>query len=150
MGIAILSVMQTFFYEDLAYTNFLIGLLFAGFGAGMLIGGVGFGMLGDRLKVQTVLILTTILYMVLILSVLVLPIWVFEVALPLFLAVGIITGGYEATQLRIGMENSPGILSGTVFNLYASISKIGQIAIGGILIGLIASFTNFSIGWQLA
>jgi hypothetical protein len=55
-------------------------------------------------------------------------------AMVFFFLVGFVNGEYEATQMRIGMDNSPSIVGGSVYNLYNSLSNVGQIAIGSIAI----------------
>jgi hypothetical protein len=67
-----------------------------------------------------------------------------------FFMVGFVNGGYEATQMRIRMDNSPSIVGGSIFNLYNSLSNIGQIALGSILIAAFIEIVgDYRFGWQL-
>jgi MFS family permease len=52
--------------------------------------------------------------------------------------------------MRIGMDNSPSVVAGTMYNLYNSLSNVGQIAIGAIAIGLLVEMLgDFRLGWQI-
>ena len=65
--------------------------------------------------------------------------------------IGAINGGYEATQMRIGMEYSQGPIAGSLYNWYMSISNIGQITLGAIVIGqLAAPLGGFTYSMQAA
>ena len=66
-----------------------------------------------------------------------------------FGAIGFVDGGYEATQMRIGMDFSARILAGTSFNLYNSLSNIGQIAVGAVLIAILADSFGYKLAWQV-
>ena len=48
--------------------------------------------------------------------------------------VGFGLGGYESFQLKVIQESSPDEFEGTAFSLWTSISNIGQIAIGAVLL----------------
>jgi MFS family permease len=150
-GIAILSILQTFLEEGLGFTNTTIGIVFAIFSAGMFIGAVVFGLLGDRIAVRVTLPITALAYTVVILSILALDVTIPMIASVFFFAVGLVNGGYEATQMRISMDNSPVVAAGTMYNLYNSISNLGQVAIGAILIAMfVEAVGDYRIGWQLA
>ena len=58
-----------------------------------------------------------------------------------FVYIGILgfgLGGYEAFQLKVIQESSPDDLEGTAFSLWTSISNIGQIAVGAVILTNIA------------
>jgi MFS family permease len=150
-GIAILPIMQTFLEEGAGYSDISIGIIFMLFSVGMFLGAVVFGLLGDRLTVKLTLVATTVFYAILIVFVIFLNLSVFETAAGFFLIVGIANGGYEATQMRISMDHSPQSISGTMYNLYNSLSNVGQLAIGAIVIAFFVELFggNYQLGWQL-
>lgn len=151
-AIAILVVMQTYLESPTGagFLNATIGFILFVFAIGMFIGSVLFGALGDRITVRMTLPFTTAFYSILIFSILFLSMTDITVMTVLFFFVGIANGGYEATQMRIGMDNSPSIVAGTMYNLYNSLSNIGQLAIGAIAIGLLVDVLgDFRLGWQI-
>ncbi|MBN2231083.1 MAG: hypothetical protein JW779_15975 [Candidatus Thorarchaeota archaeon] len=100
---------------------------------------------------KTTLPFTTIIYAAIIFIVLFIDLSVVEIASIFFFFVGFANGGFEATQMRISMDHSPRIVSGTMYNLYNSLSNLGQIAIGAIVIAaLVQIFASYQIGWQFA
>ncbi len=112
---------------------------------------VVFGLLGDQIAVRVTLPFTALAYTIVILSILALDVTIPLVASAFFFAVGLANGGYEATQMRISMDNSPVVAAGTMYNLYNSISNLGQVAIGAILIAMfVEAIGDYRIGWQLA
>lgn len=150
-GIAILAIMQTYLDESVGFDNTTIGVIFVIFSLGMFCGAVVFGLLGDKVSVRLTLPITTAFYALLVMTVLLLNLGDFAIASAFFLLVGIANGGYEATQMRISMDNSPSIVAGSMYNLYNSLSNLGQTAIGAILIAaLVDALGDFRLGWQLA
>ncbi len=150
-AIAILSIMQTFLDESLGFDNTTIGIVFAIFSVGMFAGALTFGLLGDRISIKYTLPVTTTVYAILVMSVLVINISMASIAMVFFFGVGIANGGYEATQMRISMDNSPAIAAGTMYNFYNSLSNVGQIALGAIIIAaFVEFFGSFALGWQIA
>jgi MFS family permease len=120
------------------------------FSVGMFVGALTFGLLGDRIDVKSMLLFTTVLYTIMIASVIALDLSLMTTAAVFFFAVGIANGGYEATQMRISMDHSLPSISGTMYNLYNSLSNIGQLAIGAIVIAFFVEiFSSYQIGWQL-
>ncbi|MBD3408292.1 MAG: MFS transporter [Candidatus Lokiarchaeota archaeon] len=152
-GISILAILQTYLETGLGFDLVTVGIVFLIFSIGMFIGAIIFGLLGDKLSVLQTLPVTTILYTVIILSVLIIDTSDWAIAAIFFFLVGLANGGYEATQMRISMDNSPAIVGGTMYNFYNSISNLGQIAIGAILIAYLGEVVfsgNLQLGWQLA
>ena len=150
-AIAILAIMQTYLDEAVGFDNATIGVIFVIFSLGMFTGAVVFGLLGDKVSVRLTLPITSAIYAILVISVLMLNLGDFAVASTFFLLVGIANGGYEATQMRISMDNSPSIVAGSMYNLYNSLSNLGQTAIGALMIAaLVEALSDFRLGWQLA
>ncbi len=150
-AISILAIMQTYLDESVGFDNTTIGVIFVIFALGMFTGAVVFGLLGDKVSVRLTLPVTSAIYAILVISVLLLNLGDFAVAATFFLLVGIANGGYEATQMRISMDNSPSIVAGSMYNLYNSLSNLGQTAIGALMIAvLVEALSDFRLGWQLA
>ncbi len=155
-AIAILGIMQTFLTEELGFNNATTGFVFMVFSVGMFTGALIFGVLGDRAPVRITLSATTVAYVLVVFSALFINLAVVAVSTAFFLIVGFANGGYEATQMRISMDNSPSVVAGTVYNLYNSVSNIGQLAIGSLLIGALADYLigmgtgSYQQAWQLA
>lgn len=150
-AIAILSIAQTFLEEGLGFDRITVGVVFAVFSIGMFIGAAIFGVLGDKISVRTTLPLTTVLYAVLIFFVIFLDLTDTTLSMVFFFSVGFVNGGYEATQMRIGMDNSPSVVGGSIYNLYNSLSNVGQIALGSIaIVAFVTIVGDYRYGWQLA
>ncbi len=150
-GLAILPIMQTFLQEGIGFDNTTIGIIFMVFSVGMFVGALLFGLLGDRISVKRTLPFTTILYTIMIVTVLFLDLSIMMVSIVFFFLVGFSNGGYEATQMRISMDHSPRIVSGTIYNLYNSLSNLGQIALGAIVIAaLVQILQSYQYGWQIS
>ncbi|MEM4735043.1 MAG: MFS transporter [Candidatus Thorarchaeota archaeon] len=149
-GLAILPIMQTFLQEGVGFNNFTIGIVFMVFSIGMFAGAVFFGLLGDRISVRYTLPFTTAAYAMIVAIVLMIDLGTVPTAIAFFFGVGLINGGYEATQMRISMDYSPRAVSGTMYNLYNSLSNVGQIAIGAIMIAYLVELVgSYQVGWQL-
>lgn len=149
-GITIISLLETFVDEELQYSSSDTGLILMYFAFGMLFGAILFGFLGDRLQIRITLPFTTVLYIVAIAAIFVIEPTMFNDISIYFAIIGFINGGYEATQMRLGMDYSPSIIGGTMFNLYNSLSNIGQFAIGSITIALLIPVIGLEEAWQLA
>lgn len=148
-GVAILPILQTFLEEGVGYDNTTIGFIFAYFSVGMFIGSLLFGLLGDKISVKFTLSATTVLYAILIAFVIFLNFGSIETAVLFFFTVGIVNGGYDTTHMRINMDYSSTSISGTMFNLYNSISNVGMLAIGAITIAtFVEIFGSYQLGWQ--
>jgi hypothetical protein len=100
----------------------------------MFIGAMLMGALGEYLPLMIVYVVNTVFYVAIIVGLIfVAP--QDAAGFYVFLGgIGAINGGYEATQMRIGMEHSQGPIGGTLYNWYMSFSNIGTLAIGPILI----------------
>ena len=85
-------------------------------------------------------------YAALIISTLILPFHNVTIVYIFLVIFGLFNGGFEAGQMRLSMENSVGPLAGTLYGWFMSMSNVGQIGIGAIVIGAIAD----SIGGNLA
>jgi MFS family permease len=150
-AISILPLIQTLLEVGLGFDLVTVGLVFSIFSVGMFLGSLIFGLLGDRVSVRTILPVNSLVYALVIISVLFVNVYDVTYAAIFFFVVGFTAGGYQTTQLRINMDNTPAIASGTIFNLYNSIANVGLIAIGAVTIaafeGLVGSY---QVGWQLA
>jgi MFS family permease len=138
-GIAIISTFTTFLNQTTTIDLNSIGLGTTFFALGQFVGALIIGGLGDLLPLTPVLFLNTAFYIVGIMLLIVIP---YNNLIIIYLIVGIIgaiNGGYEATQMRIGMEYSQGPIAGSMYNWYMSMSNIGQIALGAVIIGQLAT-----------
>ncbi|MHA1110367.1 MAG: MFS transporter [Promethearchaeota archaeon] len=158
MGIALVSVMITFMKnvlniniesaEGLGEVGW--GLVF--FSVGQLIGALTIGGLGQKLKLMWIFIINAVVYAGFILAFL----WIdFEalgaptfptVLYVLVIILGALNGGFETSQMRISMEYSAkvsrGSLTGTMYNWYNSVSNLGQLSIGTLLIAQLVKVLN--------
>jgi len=150
-AISILPTIQTFLDEDLGFDNTSVGFVFAIFSVGMFLGSLLFGLLGDRISVRTTLPLNSVVYAAVIVSALIIDLQVLSVSMIFFFfIIGFTAGGYQTTQLRINMDNTPTIASGTIFNLYNSIANVGLLAIGALTIAAFEGYTgSYQVSWQL-
>ncbi|MBN2156022.1 MAG: MFS transporter [Candidatus Lokiarchaeota archaeon] len=168
MGIALVSVMVTFMSEvlDLDIETAGVGTIGWGlvfFSVGQLIGALSIGGLGQKLNLLWVFVINAIVYTGFILSFL----WIDfealgapELSFPtvlylLVLLLGAINGGYETSQMRISMEYSAkvsrGSLTGTMYNWYNSMSNLGQLSIGTLIIAqLIGAGIRYPVAMQLS
>ncbi len=150
-SISILSLVQTLLEVGLGFDLFTVGIVFSFFSVGLFLGSLTFGILGDRISVRTTLPMNSVIYAAVIISALIINLQHTVSAMVFFFVVGFTSGGYQVTQLRISMDNSPIIVSGTIFNLYNSIANLGLIAIGAISIAAFESYVgSYQIAWQLA
>ena len=150
-SIAILPLIQTLLEVGLGFNLVTVGMVFSIFSVGMFLGSLIFGVLGDRISIQTTLPMNSAVYAVVIISALFLNLHDLTLSMIFFFVVGFTSGGYQTTQLRISMDNTPTIASGTIFNLYNSIANVGLIAIGSLAIASFEGFVgSYQIGWQLA
>ena len=133
-GIAIISTYSTFLNEEVGLAIEGIGLGVTFFALGQFAGALIIGVLGDLLPLLPVLIVNTAAYVGIIISLIFVPLNVTTVLYLVIALVGAINGGYEATQMRLGMEYSQGPIAGSLYNWYMSVSNIGQITLGAILI----------------
>jgi MFS family permease len=149
-AIAILPLIQTLLEVGLGFDLITVGIVFSIFSVGMFLGALIFGVLGDRISVRTTLPMNSAVYAVVILSALFINLQDPTLAMIFFFVVGFTSGGYQTTQLRINMDNTPAVASGTIFNLYNSIANVGLIAIGALAIASFESFVgSYQVGWQL-
>jgi len=150
-AISILPLVQTLLEVGLGFDLTTVGLVFSIFSVGMFLGSLIFGLLGDRISVRTTLPVNSALYAVVVISALFFNLQDLTLAIMFFFVVGFTSGGYQTTQLRINMDNTPVIASGTIFNLYNSIANVGLIAIGALSIAAFEGFVgSYQVGWQLA
>ena len=150
-AISILPLLQTLLEVGLGFNLTTVGLVFSVFSVGLFLGSLLFGILGDRISVRTTLPMNSAIYAVVIVSALIINLQLVTSAMIFFFVVGFTSGGYQVTQLRISMDNSPAIVSGTMFNLYNSIANMGLIAIGAISIAAFEAYVgSYQVGWQLA
>lgn len=165
MGIALVSVMITFMndvigidLETASVGTIGWGLVF--FSVGQLIGALSIGGLGQKLNLLWIFIINAVVYAGLVLSFLWIKWEVFEgVEFPTVLYIltvilGAINGGYETSQMRISMEYSAkvsrGSLTGTMYNWYNSVSNIGQLSLGTLVIAtLVDAGASYPLAMQL-
>jgi MFS family permease len=150
-AIAILPLVQTLLEVGLGFNLATVGLVFSLFSIGLFLGSLLFGVLGDRISVRKSLPMNSAVYAVVIISALFFNLLDLTLAMIFFFLVGFTSGGYQTTQLRINMDNTPVVASGTIFNLYNSIANLGLFAIGALAIAALEGFTgSYQVGWQLA
>ncbi len=150
-AISILPLVQTLLEVGLGFDLTTVGLVFSIFSVGMFLGSLIFGLLGDRISVRTTLPVNSAVYAVVVISALFFNLQDIILAIMFFFVVGFTSGGYQTTQLRINMDSTPVIASGTIFNLYNSIANVGLIAIGALSIAAFEGFVgSYQVGWQLA
>ena len=153
IAIAIVPILQTLLEEGLGFDLITVGIIFMIFAIGWFLGAIIIGVMGDRVSLRTILPVATILYIIAVIAAFILaPFFVdWIITAGFFFLVGLANGGYEATYMRISMDNSPSILAGTMMNLYNSISNIGQLAVGAIIIAYVALLFggNYIIGIQI-
>ncbi len=154
IAIAIVPILQTLLEQGLGFDLITVGIIFMIFAIGWFLGAIIIGVLGDTVSLRTMLPVATALYIISVISALILAPYLFTmtIAAGFFFLVGLANGGYEATYMRIGMDNSPSILGGTMMNLYNSLSNIGQLGIGAIIIAFMAIYVfggNYILGLQI-
>jgi MFS family permease len=150
-AVAIISLIQTLLEVGLGYDLVTVGIVFSAFSIGMFLGALLFGALGDRISVRTTLPINSAIYAAVIMSALIINLQDSTLAILFFFVVGLTSGGYQTTQLRISMDNTPAVASGTIFNLYNSVANLGMIAIGALAIAAFESFVgSYQISWQLS
>jgi MFS family permease len=162
MGIALVSVLIDFMNVEI---NIDIGSAGVGtigwglvfFSIGQLVGALSIGGLGQRLNLMWIFIINAIVYAGIILSFIWLP-WdfyqfqMYRYILYIIVAIlGAVNGGYEVSQMRISQEFSAkvsrGSLTGTMYNWYNSISNVGQLSVGTLII---ASLVNAGVYYPIA
>ncbi|MHA2025919.1 MAG: MFS transporter [Candidatus Thorarchaeota archaeon] len=150
-AVAIFALIQTLLEVGLGFDLVTVGIVFSAFSIGMFLGALIFGTLGDRFSVRTTLPVNSAIYAAVILSALIINLQDLNLAITFFFVVGLSSGGYQTTQLRINMDNTPVVASGTIFNLYNSIANLGMIAIGALAIAAFETLVgSYQISWQLS
>ena len=149
-AVAIFALIQTLLEVGLGFDLVTVGIVFSAFSAGMFLGALIFGTLGDRISVRTTLPMNSAVYAAVIVSALFINLQDTTVAMSFFFLVGLTSGGYQTTQLRINMDNTPAVASGTIFNLYNSVANLGMLAIGALTIAVFETIVgSYQISWQL-
>ncbi|NHJ05291.1 MAG: MFS transporter [Candidatus Heimdallarchaeota archaeon] len=138
-GIAIISTYSTFLNTETSISIEGIGLGVTFFALGQFAGAILIGILGQYLPLFIVIISNTILYVGAIASLIFIPLGNFYLVYIAVAILGAINGGYETTQMRIGMEYSQGPIAGSLYNWYMSMSNVGQITLGSIIIAQLAA-----------
>jgi len=153
MGLSIILVMTTFLNNELGIAVEGIGIGVTFFAIGQFVGSIMFGILGQKLKLDRVLIVNAILYVGLITSFLLFNFFTMRTNFiyNLLALLGLINGGYEVCQMRVSMEYSVGKTAGTLYNWYNSMANIGQVALGVMMISFVQRLTgSFKFGMQIA
>ena len=143
-GITVVSVFTTFVSQETTLELLYVGLGVTVFALGQFVGAGIIGLLGDYLPLAPVLIGTTIVYGGLLGTMFLISTSSLAVIYTIVVFVGAINGGYEATQMRLGMEHSVGPVGGTLYNWFMSISNLGQLTLGAWFIADLASGTRFN------
>ena len=149
-GITVVAVFTTFLKAETSFTIEGIGWGVTAFALGQFFGAAIIGLSGDYLPIFPVLLGTTLIYGGLIGTMFIISGASVATIFVIIAAVGAINGGYEATQMRIGMEHSVGPIAGTSYNWFMSISNLGQLTLGTYLIADIAEQIGFASGMQIA
>ncbi|MEA2071143.1 MAG: MFS transporter [Asgard group archaeon] len=150
-GIAVISTYSTFLNQETGLTIEGIGLGVTFFSLGQFVGALIIGALGDLLALTPVLFGNTLLYIGGIASLIFIPMDNNIILYTIISLIGAINGGYEATQMRIGMEFSQGPIAGSMYNWFMSISNLGQITLGAIIIGQLAGpLGGYQVSMQFA
>ncbi len=139
-GIALISTFTTFLSETTTINLDDIGLGITFFALGQFVGAAFIGILGNIIPLLPVMIVNTVLYIGGIVGLIFIPLHNLTIVYLMVAILGGINGGYEATQMRIGMEYSQGPIGGSLYNWYMSFTNIGQITLGAIIIGQMSKF----------
>jgi MFS family permease len=153
MGLSIILVLTTFLNDELGIAVEGIGLSVTFFAIGQFVGSIMFGVLGQKLKLTAVFIVNAIFYVIFITSFLFINFYTMRTNFiyNLLALLGVINGGFNVLQMRVSMEYSVGNTAGTLYNWYNSMANIGQVALGVMLIRLVADFTgSLKFGMQIA
>ncbi len=143
-GITVVSVFTTFVSVETALSLLYVGIGVTVFALGQFFGAGVIGLLGDYLPLAPVLIGTTVVYSGLIGTMFLISSSSMAVIYTIVVFIGAINGGYEATQMRIGMEHSVGPVGGTLYNWFMSLSNLGQLTLGAWFIADLAEEGTFS------
>jgi MFS family permease len=149
-GITVVAVFTTFLNSETSFSIEGIGWGVTAFALGQFFGAAIIGLSSDFLPMFPVLLGTTVVYGGMIGTMFLISGGSTVSIFVIIAAVGAINGGYEATQMRIGMEHSVGPIAGTSYNWFMSISNLGQLTLGTYLIADIAERIGFSLGMQIA
>ena len=151
-GIAIVMVFATFLNQETGMNIEMIGYGFSAFAIGQFIGALSIGLVSEKLDTFKLMLTESIIYITFIALLLVAPITNSPVLYGLIAALGAINGGYEAIQMRIGMDYSAldKKITGSMYNWYMSITNVGQSALGALVIAAIAEIAGYRIGMQIA
>ena len=130
-GITVISVLTVFLKDQTELDLGSVGTGISLFALGMFVGAGIIGFLGDYLPLIPVLIGTSVVYGGMIATMFVISSTTSNAIIyTIVIFIGAINGGYEATQMRIGMEHSVGPVGGTLYNWFMSISNLGQMTLG--------------------
>jgi len=152
-GIALISTFTTFMNETPSIPINLeeIGLGITFFALGQFVGASLMGILGDLIPFFIVLLTSTGLYIAGIVALIFIPYTNLTILYVMIGILGALNGGFEASQMRIGMDYSQGPIAGSLYNWYMSVSNIGQIGLGSIIITQLAiAFGETTAGWTYA
>lgn len=147
-GLTLTQVFSTYLDESAGLNLDDVGIGLSLAALGTFIGAVPTGIIGERFKLKNMMIFTTVLFIGGIAFLGFVPTSNTTLLLVSIVLLGVFTGAYEATQLRIAMEYSVGPISGTMYNWYMSISNIGQIALGANIIAIASVSFGYPIGMQ--
>jgi len=151
-GITVVSVLSSFLKGATNLEIEGIGLGVTIFALGMFVGTSIIGVLEDHLPLFPILVASTVVYGGLIGLMFLIPSLGIYTVYAIVVAIGAINGGYEATQMRIGMEHSVGPVAGSLYNWYMSTSNLGQLTLGTMVIANLSNpeILGFPLAMQLA
>ncbi len=151
-GIAIVMVFATFLNIETGENIEMIGYGFSAFAIGQFIGASITGLVSEKIDTFKLMLAETMIYIGFIASLLIVPVTNAPSLYLIIAGLGAINGGYEAIQMRIGMDYSAlnKKITGSMYNWYMSITNVGQSALGALAIAAIAESAGYRIGMQLA
>ncbi len=147
-GLTIISVFSTFVNVETGLDIETIGIGITLFALGQIIGAIIMGISGDLLPLYPVFLGATLLYNLVIIWLYFLDLHNLLLLYIYIVVIGAINGGYEANQMRLAMEHSAGKIGGTLYNWFMSLSNVGQVALGAVIIGIIADTAGYKVAMQ--
>jgi MFS family permease len=151
-GIAIVMVFATFLNIETGMNIEMIGYGFSSFAIGQFVGAIIIGLVSEKINTFKMMTAESLIYIGFIALLLVVPITNSPSLYLLIAGLGAINGGYEAIQMRIGMDYSAlnKKITGSMYNWYMSISNVGQSVLGALAIAANAETAGYRTGMQTA
>ncbi|MHA1898977.1 MAG: MFS transporter [Promethearchaeota archaeon] len=149
-GIAVLTVFSTFLKQEAGLDIENVGAGLSFLAMGQFIGAILTGILGEKSSVWKMLVVMSSAYIIMIASLIIVPFDNMRVLYITIVVLGAVNGSYEAIQMRIAMEFSVGKIAGTMYNWFMSITNIGQIALGAVIIAQVSESIGYRLGLQIS